>query len=61
MLAALRIRLEGKARATLDDLLGVAGDISGKKDLGDLLAPEPEGGSGKDWPEVEDQKRDWPG
>ena len=59
VLAALRIRLEGKARASLDDLLGAAGPISGKKDLGEVLS------SGQDqtseWPAVEDKKKDWPG
>lgn len=59
VLAALRIRLEGKKRASLDELLTVAGDISGKKDLADVLGggekkPEPE------WPVVEEKKRDWP-
>lgn len=59
VLAALRIRLEGKERAKLEDLLAATGDISGKKDLGDLL------GSGEDkksdWPVVEEKKKDWPG
>jgi hypothetical protein len=61
VLAAVRIRLEGKARASLEDLLGAAGDISGKKDLGDLLSSDPPSGSDRDWPEVEEKKRDWPG
>lgn len=59
VLAALRIRLEGKARASLEDLLSAAGEISGKRDLGEVLAPKPEQGS--DWPTVEEKKRDWPG
>jgi ABC-type uncharacterized transport system ATPase subunit len=59
VLAALRIRLEGKPRASLEDLLSAAGDISGKKDLADALA---EGGDQRrDWPEVKEDKRDWPG
>lgn len=60
ILASLRIRLEGKPRAKLEDLLTAAGDISGKRDLGDVLAggePKPQ----SDWPEVEETKRDWPG
>jgi hypothetical protein len=61
VLAAVRIRLEGKPRATLEDLLGAAGDISGKKDLGDVLSSEPEKDSVKDWPEIKERKRDWPG
>ena len=59
VLAALRIRLEGKPRAKLEDLLSAAGDIGGQKDLGDVLS----GGDQKpvgDWPAVEDKKRDWP-
>jgi hypothetical protein len=59
VLTALRIRLEGKKRASLDELMNVAQDISGKKDLGDVLS----GGEGKEmaWPAVEEKKRDWPG
>ena len=58
VLASLRIRLEGKRRASLEDLLTAAGDIGGKKDLGDVL-----GGKEKssDWPTVENRKKDWPG
>lgn len=58
VLAALRIRLEGKPRASLEDLLSAAGDISAKKDLGDVLGgtDEPQ----RDWPEIEEKKRDWP-
>jgi hypothetical protein len=61
VLAALRIRLEGKARASLDDLLSAAGDIKGAKtqDLGDILAPKES--SGSDWPEVKEEKKEWPG
>jgi hypothetical protein len=59
VLAALRIRVEGKERAKLEDLMSAAGDIAGKRDLGDVLA---EGGeSGRDWPEIEEKKKDWPG
>lgn len=63
VLAALRIRLEGKARAKLEDLLTAAGDIKGggkKKDLGDLLGPGEEKKT-PGWPEVPDKKLDWPG
>jgi hypothetical protein len=59
VLAALRIRLEGKPRASLDDLLSAAGDISAKKDLGDVLGGDDEPKS--DWPVIEEKKRDWPG
>ncbi|MEO8323017.1 MAG: hypothetical protein ABI571_02645 [Actinomycetota bacterium] len=60
VLAALRIRIEGKERAKLEDLLSAAGDISGTKDLGDVLGGEKNSGS-TSWPEVEEKKRDWPG
>ncbi|MGI8774661.1 MAG: hypothetical protein ACR2KQ_06565 [Actinomycetota bacterium] len=60
VLAALRIRLEGKPRGSLEDLLSAAGDLSGKGDLAEAL-----GGAEKkdvsDWPEIEEKKRDWPG
>jgi hypothetical protein len=60
VLAALRIRVEGKERASLEELLGAAGDISGKRDLGDLLGSGGEKSS-TDWPEVPEKKREWPG
>ena len=60
VLAALRIRLTGKERGKLEDLLSAAGDIGGKKELGEVLggADEPKD---TDWPEIEEKKRDWPG
>ncbi|MGH2819463.1 MAG: hypothetical protein ACRDJ5_02280 [Actinomycetota bacterium] len=57
VLTALRIRIEGKERATLEDLLTAAGDS--QKDLGQVL--EKGGTGGGDWPEIEEKKRDWPG
>jgi hypothetical protein len=59
VLAALRIRLEGKKRASLEDLLTATGD-AGKKDLSDALGGADKG-SKSDWPDVEEKKRDWPG
>lgn len=60
VLAALRIRLEGKPRKSLDDLLTAAGEISGKKkDLEDLVSGGEEESTG-DWPAIEEKKRDWP-
>jgi hypothetical protein len=62
VLASLRIRLEGKARASLDELLSAAGDIKGphKKDLGDLLTGgEKKPASG--WPDPPEEKKEWPG
>ncbi len=60
VLAALRIRLEGKPRAKLEDLLSAAGDISAKKDLADVLGGD-EDAPKSDWPVIEEKKRDWPG
>ena len=61
VLAAIRIRLTGKERAKLEDLLTAAGDLGGgKKDLGDALSGA-DSTSGTDWPVVEEKKRDWPG
>ena len=59
VLAALRIRLEGKPRGSLEDLISAAGDISSKKDLGDILAPD--GPKNTDWPVIEEKKKEWPG
>ncbi len=56
VLAALRIRLEGRRRASLDELLSATGDISGKKDLADAAIDEP----GSEWPAIKEKKRDWP-
>lgn len=59
VLAALRIRLEGKKRASLEELLEAAGDISRKKDLTEVLdAPAK---SSKEWPVIEEKKKEWPG
>lgn len=59
VLAALRIRLEGKRRGSLEDLISAAGEISSKKDLGDVLAPEEPKES--EWPTIEEKKKEWPG
>ena len=60
VLAALRIRLTGKERGKLEDLLSAAGDIGSKKELGDVLSGADKPAT-TDWPEVEEKKRDWPG
>ena len=60
VLAAIRIRLTGKERAKLEDLLTAAGDLGKSKDLGEVL-PDLDPGSTQEWPEVEEKKRDWPG
>lgn len=59
VLAALRIRIEGKPRGSLEDLLTTVGDIGGK-DLGAALAGAEEKPS-TDWPVVEEKKKEWPG
>ena len=59
VLAAIRIRLTGKERAKLEDLLTAAGDLGAKKDLGDVLSGPDK--TNTEWPEVEEKKRDWPG
>jgi hypothetical protein len=59
VLAALRIRLEGRKRGSLEDLLTAAGDVgAARQDLGDVLGgPEEK----TEWPVVEDKKKEWPG
>lgn len=59
VLTSLRIRVEGKERASLEDLLTTTGDIKGKKDLGEVLSGG--GDSSSEWPEIKEKKRDWPG
>jgi hypothetical protein len=60
VLAALRIRIEGKPRASLEEVLAAAGDLGPKKkDLGDVLGQADDKGAG-DWPVIEEKKRDWP-
>ena len=62
VLAALRIRLEGKERKSLEDLLSAAGDIGRSKDLGSALSDaEVKTSDPGDWPIVEDKKKEWPG
>ena len=62
VLAALRIRLEGKDRKSLEDLLTAAGDIGAKKDLGSALSDaEVKTSDPGDWPVVQDKKKEWPG
>lgn len=60
VLAAIRIRLTGKERAKLEDLLSAAGDLGKSKELGEVL-PDLEPDSTQEWPAVEKKKRDWPG
>jgi hypothetical protein len=59
VLAALRIRVEGRERASLEDLLSAAGDVGGRGPLEDALSGEDE--PDPDWPTIREKKRDWPG
>ncbi len=59
VLAALRLRIEGKPRKSLEDLLTAAGDIKGKRDLGDVIAA-PDEDNPTDWPEIKEKKKEWP-
>lgn len=59
VLTALRIRLEGKERASLEDLLTTTTDIGGKRDLGEVL--DGPGESKSEWPTIEEKKKEWPG
>jgi hypothetical protein len=47
-LTAVRLRLEGKARASLDDLLDAGKDLGGKDPLGDALRTNPPTPSSED-------------
>lgn len=60
VLTALRIRLEGKKRASLDELLTVTKDLPGKKDLGDVLSGTDDKNASA-WPVIEEKKPEWPG
>lgn len=59
VLAALRIRLEGKKRASLDELLSATGEIGGRRDLGEVLNSGES--SSTEWPTIQEKKKDWPG
>ncbi|MFN2490624.1 MAG: hypothetical protein ABR529_13000 [Actinomycetota bacterium] len=59
VLASLRIRLEGRSRSSLEDLLTAAGEVRGKRDLGDVISGGDE--SKSEWPAVQDKKKEWPG
>lgn len=60
VLAALRIRLHGAPRKTLDDVLKAAGDLKGKVSL-DNPPPPPKKGSLEDVLRRGPSKREWPG
>ena len=58
VLTALRIRIEGKERASLEDLLTTTGDIAGRRDIGEALSATNDQKS--DSAGIEEKKRDWP-
>ena len=60
VLAALRIRIYGAPRKTLDEVLKAAGDIKGRKNLEDLEAPKL-AGSLEDAFKLPEKKVEWPG
>ena len=60
VLAALRIRLHGAPRKTLDEVLQAAGDLKGKRALEEIEVPEKEG-SLEDLFSQPEKKKDWPG
>lgn len=59
-LAALRIRLFGAPKQTLDDVFRAAGDLKGKRSLEDLEPPRKQG-SLEDALKKPEEKKDWPG
>lgn len=59
VLAALRIRIYGAPRKTLDDVLKAAGDIKGKQSLENIEVPEKKG-SLEDAFNKPEEKKEWP-
>lgn len=59
VLAALRIRIYGAPKKTLEEVLKAAGDIRGKRSLEDLEAPKT-AGSLEDAFKQPEKKSEWP-
>lgn len=59
VLAALRIRIYGAPKKTLDEVLKAAGDIKGRRSLEDLEAPKV-AGSLEDAFKIPEKKVEWP-
>lgn len=59
VLAALRIRIYGAPRKSLDEVLKAAGDIKGKRSLEELEAPKV-AGSLEDAFKMPEKKVEWP-
>ena len=60
VLAALRIRLDGAPRKSLDDILRAAGDLKGKRTLDDPI-PSTAKSSLEDVLKEGPRKKEWPG
>lgn len=60
VLAALRIRLHGGPRKSLDEVIKAAGDLKGKVSLEDLEPPKPTT-TLDDAFKAPEKKKDWPG
>ncbi len=60
VLAALRIRLYGAPKKTLDDVLAAVGELKGKVSL-ENPPPPPKKGSLEEALKKAPQKKDWPG
>ena len=59
VLAALRIRVYGAPKKTLEEVLKAAGDLRGKRSLEDLEAPKP-ARSLEDAFKMPERKTEWP-
>jgi hypothetical protein len=59
VLAALRIRIYGAPKKTLEEVLKAAGDLKGKRSLEDLEAPQP-AGTLEDAFKAPERKSEWP-
>jgi hypothetical protein len=59
VLAALRIRIYGAPRKSLEEVLKAAGDLRGKRSLEDLEAPKP-AGTLEDAFKLPERKTEWP-
>jgi len=60
VLAALRIKLFGAPKKTLDDVLKAAGDLKGQRSLEEVVPPK-KSGSLEDVLNKPEVKKDWPG
>lgn len=60
ILAALRIRLDGAPRKSLDDMLRAAGDLKGRRSLDDPVPPSPRSSLDEVFKKASAPK-EWPG